>query len=132
VTEVGRIGPVRFVAPVLRVADLEASVEWYRTRLGVAATFVSPPDAAERLAALSLGGPVVLWELRRDRGPAPAPAHLVVVVDGPLPPIRDRLVAAGAEVNEIRAGSDNELFDVFDPDGNRLEVSRPATPAAPP
>ncbi len=129
-TEVGRFGPVRMVAPVLRVADLEASVAWYASHLGVEATFVSPPDAPDRLAALSVGGPVVLWELAQP-APDAARAHLVVVVDALLGPIRDRLVAAGTAASEIRAGSDNELFDVFDPDGNRIEVSRPVGPSGP-
>ncbi len=50
---------------------------------------------------------------------------VVVVVDGELGPIHDRLAGAGVEVTEVGPGADNERFFFFDPDGNRFEVSRP-------
>ena len=126
----GRLGQVQMVAPVLRVRDLAASVAWYRDRLGLVARYVSPPDTAEPLASFDLGGSLVLWQLpsgvARDRADNGRNSHIVVVVDTDLEPVRQRLVEAGVEVTEVRRGSDNSYFDVYDLDGNRFEISRPA------
>ncbi|MHB1584504.1 MAG: VOC family protein [Acidimicrobiales bacterium] len=128
---VGMIGPARMVAPVLRVRDLEVSTAWYRERLGLTPGYLSPAGAVEPLATFDLGGPLVLWQLpagtSRHRDENDRNSHIVVVVDGPLGDVRDRLVARGVEVTEIRTGSDNEYFDLFDPDANRFEISRPRT-----
>lgn len=125
----GAFGPVRMVATVLRVSDLSASVEWYRDTLGLVPGYVSPPGAVDPLATFDLGGPLVLWQLpagvKRDRGHNDRNSHVVVVVDGDLAPLRQRLAAAGAEVTDVNKGSDNWYFDVYDPDGNRFEISRP-------
>lgn len=125
------IGPARMVAPVLRVRDLKASIAWYRGRLGLTPGYVSPDDATEPLATFDLGGPLVLWQLPagvgRDRAHNDRNSHIVVVVDGPLEAVRDRLVAHGVEATEIRTGSDNVYFDLYDPDANRFEISRPLT-----
>lgn len=128
---VGLVGPARMVAPVLRVRDLGASIAWYRDRLGLTPGYVSPADATEPFATFDLGGPLVLWQLPvgvvRDRDHNDRNSHIVVVVDGPLGAVRDRLVAQGLEVTEIRTGSDNQYFDLYDPDANRFEISRPRT-----
>jgi len=128
--DAGPFDAVRMVAPVLRVADLAASVEWYTERFGLEPLYVSPPGAEDPIASFRLGGPLILWQLpdgvARDRTDNDRNSHVVVVVDTDLAPVRDRLAAAGVEVGAVRPGSDNELFDVFDPDGNRFEISRPA------
>jgi catechol 2,3-dioxygenase-like lactoylglutathione lyase family enzyme len=118
------------VTTVLRVSDLAASVNWFRDRLNIEPFFVSPQGAAEPLAAIPFAGTVLtLWELprgeERDRADLDRTTYVVVVVDGELGPVRDRLVAAGVEVTEVGPGADNERFYFFDPDGNRFEVSRP-------
>jgi len=128
----GALGPVTMVTTVLRVSDLTASVAWFRDRLEIEPVFVSPPDATEPLAVFPFAGAVLtLWAL--PPGEAHRRAHLdrtsyvVVVVDADLDPIHDRLAAAGVEVTEVAPGADNVRFYFFDPDGNRFEVSRPAT-----
>lgn len=118
------------VTTVLRVSDLAASVTWFRDRLKIEPVFVSPHDAAEPLASFPFAGAVLtLWELprgvERDRSDQDHTTYVVVVVDGELGPIHDRLAAAGVEVTEVAPGADNERFFFFDPDGNRFEVSRP-------
>jgi catechol 2,3-dioxygenase-like lactoylglutathione lyase family enzyme len=118
------------VTTVLRVRDLTASVSWFRDRLKIEPLFVSPHDAAEPLASFPFAGAVLtLWQLprgeERDRIDLDRTTYVVVVVDGELDPVRDRLVAAGVEVTEVGPGADNERFYFFDPDGNRFEVSRP-------
>lgn len=130
-TDAGVFGPVRMVSSVLRVRDLAASVEWYSTRLGLMPLYVSPPDAVHPIASFVLAGaPIILWQLEpgvvRDRADNERNSHVVVVVESDLDPIHDRLVAAGVEATDVHPGSDNELFDVYDPDGNRFEISRPA------
>jgi catechol 2,3-dioxygenase-like lactoylglutathione lyase family enzyme len=118
------------VTTVLRVSDLAASVSWFQDRLKIEPVFVSPHDAAEPLASFPFAGAVLtLWQLPRgeehDRTHLDRTTYVVVVVDGELDPIRDRLAAAGVEVTEVGPGADNERFYFFDPDGNRFEVSRP-------
>jgi catechol 2,3-dioxygenase-like lactoylglutathione lyase family enzyme len=126
----GALGPVTMVTTVLRVSDLDASVTWYRDRLKIEPVFVSPQDAAERLASFPFAGAVLtLWQLpageERDRIDQSLTTYVVVVIDGAPDPVRDRLAAAGVEVTEVAPGSDNKRFFFFDPDGNRFEVSRP-------
>lgn len=118
------------VTTVLRVSDVTASVSWFRDRLKIEPVFVSPHDAAEPLASFPFAGAVLtLWELprgeNRDRTDLDRTTYVVVVVDGKLGPVHDRLAAAGVEVTEVGPGADNERFYFFDPDGNRFEVSRP-------
>lgn len=127
----GVLGSVTMVTTVLRVSDLAASVSWFRDQLEIEPVFVSSHDAAEPLAAFSFAGAVLtLWQLppgaERDRTDLDRTTYVVVVVDGELDPVRDRLAAAGVEVTEVGPGADNERFYFFDPDGNRFEVSRPA------
>jgi catechol 2,3-dioxygenase-like lactoylglutathione lyase family enzyme len=126
----GALGPVTLVTTVLRVSDLAASVSWFRNRLEIEPVFVSPQDAADRLASFPFAGAVLtLWELPRgevrDHTDHDHTTYVVVVIDGELGPVHARLAAAGVEVTEVAPGSDNERFFFFDPDGNRFEVSRP-------
>ncbi len=130
-SDAGVFGPAGMVAPVLRVRDLAASVLWYSERLGLRPVYVSPPDAEHPIASfLVAGSPVILWELEpgveRDRADNERNSHVVIVVETDLVPIHAALVAAGVEATDVHPGSDNELFDVYDPDGNRFEISRPA------
>jgi catechol 2,3-dioxygenase-like lactoylglutathione lyase family enzyme len=126
----GVLGQVTMVTTVVRVSDLSASVTWFRERLQIESVFVSPRDAAEPLASFALAGAVLtLWELsrgdERDGTDLERTTYVVVVIDGELGPVHDRLAAAGVEVTEVAPGADNEHFFFFDPDGNRFEVSRP-------
>lgn len=126
----GALGPVTMVTTVLRVSDLDASVTWFQDRLKIAPVFVSPHDAAERLASFPFAGAVLtLWQLSPDEEREPIDhdrtTYVVVVIDREPGPVHDRLAAAGVEVTEVAPGADNERFFFFDPDGNRFEVSRP-------
>ena len=93
---------------------------------------VSPQGAEEPLAVFPFGGAVLtLWELApgedRDGTDLDRTTYVAVVVDGDLDPVHDRLAAAGVEVTDVAPGADNDRFYFFDPDGNRFEVSRPAS-----
>jgi catechol 2,3-dioxygenase-like lactoylglutathione lyase family enzyme len=121
-------------------SDMDRTVRFYRDAFE--AELVFEMDAKEdhpRMSILDLGGGAALnvFEVesgdiigeRRKQGHRGAIDHYALAVDSKevLERIKDRLVAAGAEIGEIqRLGDEWSLF-FRDPDGMELEVCAKAT-----
>ena len=116
-------------------ADLDRIKAFYADVFDAQVTFeMQATDDHPRMAIVDLGGGAALnvFELpaesiigdrRRPGGRGPID-HYGIAVDslGTLEAVRDRLVAAGADIGEIqRLGSEWSLF-FRDPDGMELEV----------
>jgi catechol 2,3-dioxygenase-like lactoylglutathione lyase family enzyme len=115
--------------------DLDRLVAFYRAAFGAEVVFEmeARPDHP-RMAILDLGGgaalnvfeaapETIIGERRGQGGRGPIDHYgLAVPTLAALEDVRDRLVAAGAEIGEIqRLGADWSLF-FRDPDGMELEV----------
>ena len=116
-------------------SDMERTVGFYQDAFEASVTFEmkARPDHP-RMVILDLGGGAALnvFEVapedligeRRRQGGRGAIDHFGLAVDslGTLEQVRERLVAAGAEIGEIqRLGDEWSLF-FRDPDGMELEV----------
>jgi catechol 2,3-dioxygenase-like lactoylglutathione lyase family enzyme len=115
--------------------DMERLVSFYKAAFGAEVTFeMSARPDHPRMVILDLGGgsalnvfeagPEEIIGERRRQGGRGAIDHFALAVDSlaTLEAMRDRLVAAGAEIGEIqRLGSEWSLF-FRDPDGMELEV----------
>ena len=115
--------------------DMERLVSFYKTAFGAEVTFEMSARADHpRMVILDLGGgsalnvfeaqPEEIIGDRRRQGGRGAIDHFALAVDSlaTLEAMRDRLVAAGAEIGEIQQlGSEWSLF-FRDPDGMELEV----------
>lgn len=121
---------VAMVATVLRVRDVDASVRWYRDKLGLEPVRVSADGPANPVAVYHLSGSVVtLWQLPVGRSRVlldnDTNSYVVVVVNGGIKGLRRTLVERGVEVGDIKRSAANEFFWFYDLDDNRFEVSRP-------
>lgn len=118
--------------------DMERTVGFYTTAFEATTLFEMAAEAEHpRLVILDMGGGAALniFEVaegsilgeRRVQGGRGAIDHFGIAVDSlaTLEAMRERLVAAGAEIGEIqRLGSEWSLF-FRDPDGMELEVCCP-------
>jgi catechol 2,3-dioxygenase-like lactoylglutathione lyase family enzyme len=115
--------------------DLDRTVEFYRSAFEAEVTFeMDARDDHPRMTILDLGGGAALnvFEVdadeivgdRRKQGARGAIDHYAVAVPSlvVLEAVRDRLVAAGAEVGEIQQLGDEWSLFFRDPDGMELEV----------
>jgi catechol 2,3-dioxygenase-like lactoylglutathione lyase family enzyme len=116
-------------------ADLDRLVRFYQDVFGAEITFeMQATDDHPRMTILDLGGGAALnafevpadsivGERRRQGGRGPIDHYALAVDSRPtLEQVRDRLVAAGADIGEIqRLGDEWSLF-FRDPDGMELEV----------
>ena len=123
-------------------SDMDRTVQFYRDAFEAELTFeMDAKDDHPRMSILDLGGGAALnvFEVeagdiigdRRKQGHRGAIDHyaLAVASKDVLDQIKDRLVAAGAEIGEIqRLGSEWSLF-FRDPDGMELEVCAKADEA---
>ena len=119
------------LATIVRVRDVQASVHWYREKLGLEPLHVGA-DGEHPIAAFSIAGGVVsLWQLppgeARSRADNERNTYVVAVMSGDLEPVRQRLDANGVEVGDLRRTANNEFFWFHDLDHNRFEISRPVT-----
>jgi catechol 2,3-dioxygenase-like lactoylglutathione lyase family enzyme len=116
-------------------ADMERLVGFYKDAFGATVTFeMEARDDHPRMVILDLGGGAALnvFEVpaaeiigeRRRQGGRGAIDHFGLAVDSrdTLEQIRDRLVAAGAEIGEIQQLGDVWSLFFRDPDGMELEV----------
>jgi catechol 2,3-dioxygenase-like lactoylglutathione lyase family enzyme len=116
-------------------ADLDRLVRFYQDVFGAEITFeMQATDDHPRMTILDLGSGAALnafevpadsivGERRRQGGRGPIDHYALAVDSRPtLEQVRDRLVAAGADIGEIqRLGDEWSLF-FRDPDGMELEV----------
>jgi catechol 2,3-dioxygenase-like lactoylglutathione lyase family enzyme len=108
---------VKLVEIVLYVRDMRRAIDFYRDTLGLELDFESEHWTTFRTGACALA--LHATEQREAGSGEPDPTFLVADADAE----RDRLAQAGVEVSEIRepvAGL--RVFDVRDPDGNRLSI----------
>ena len=108
---------LELVEVIVYVRDMRRAIGFYRDVLGLEVTFES-----EFWTTLATGPCTLALHAtdRRERSVAePDPTFLVADLDGE----RDRLVAAGVEVTEIREPAPGiRVCDAFDPDGNRFSL----------
>jgi catechol 2,3-dioxygenase-like lactoylglutathione lyase family enzyme len=102
-----------------RVSDLEASRAFYRDVLGFTERFF---DENERWATLDRGGTeIAIGEGGEDTGEEGQVATIDVA---DVKAERERLEQAGAEVGTVlELHGAMRLLDVFDPDGNRIQLT---------
>ncbi len=117
------------ISTVLRVRDVDASVRWYREKLGLEPVHVGADGAAHPIAVYHIAGAVVsLWQLPEGRTRVlldnDTNTYVVVVVNTGLKGLRRTLTDRGVEVGEIQRSENNEFFWFHDLDDNRFELSR--------
>jgi catechol 2,3-dioxygenase-like lactoylglutathione lyase family enzyme len=119
-------------------ADMERTVTFYRDAFGAEVTFeMDAKGDHPRMSILDLGGGAALnvFEVpaadiigeRRRQGHRGAIDHYALAVRSKqeLEKVKDRLVAAGAEIGEIQQLGDEWSLFFRDPDGMELEVCTP-------
>ncbi len=104
-----------------RVRDLDAARAFYRDILGFRETFA---DQDGRWCQLQRGDmAIALWEAQGDEGGVAS-----ITVDD-LRAEAERLRAQGVEVGVIvELHGQVRLVDVFDPDGNRIQLTEEIAP----
>ena len=115
-----------FTRPVLHVADVQASIDFYRDKLGFTEAWRHAENGALLVAQVERNGTAIIlscqWPEKRGKG-----LLFVNPGDGSLETInaaRADLEARGAPVTDGHWGY--RLFVVTDPDGNELFFNYPA------
>jgi catechol 2,3-dioxygenase-like lactoylglutathione lyase family enzyme len=105
-----------------QVSDLDAARAFYRDVLGFSETFV---DEDERWASLDRGVTEIAVGESREAGADTEGEGPVATVDvEDVKAERERLAAAGVEVGTVlELHGAMRLLDVFDPDGNRIQLA---------
>jgi catechol 2,3-dioxygenase-like lactoylglutathione lyase family enzyme len=102
-----------------RIRDLDAARAFYRDVLGFEETFV---DWDDRWATLTRGG----MEIALAEGEPEAEGGVAHVDVEDVKAEAERLRAAGIEVGVVfELTGEIRLVDVFDPDGNRIQLAQP-------
>lgn len=117
-------------ATVVRVRDVQASVAWYRDKLGLKPTHVGEDGPDHPIASFVIAGSVMsLWQLPVEQAPTTndpeTSTYVVAVMNTDLAPVRNLLAERGVEVGEVRRSANHEFFWFYDLDGNRFELSHP-------
>jgi catechol 2,3-dioxygenase-like lactoylglutathione lyase family enzyme len=115
--------------PLLRVANRDRTVVWFRTVLGVEPLVVASDGNDHPFAAFVVGGMhFAVWQLpqgvERSRDENDRNTYLVFTHPEPKR-AHVELKAAGAEVDKLRESKHHSFFWFYDPDGNRYEISSP-------
>ncbi|MGH0035689.1 MAG: VOC family protein [Myxococcota bacterium] len=120
------------LVPLLNVENVKRSIDFYRAVLGAEVENQWESDGKVRWARVSFdGGRLMLntpgQAVRSDRADGPEFADIVLyVMCDDAPERRERLLAAGMDVGELRAEEyGNDEFAVRDPDGYALRFSSP-------
>lgn len=102
-----------------RVSDLDAARAFYRDVLGFTETFL---DADERWATLDRGTTEIAIGESEEGAGEEGQVATIDVKD--VKAERERLEAAGVEVGTVlELHGAMRLLDVFDPDGNRIQLT---------
>ena len=102
-----------------RVADLDAARAFYRDVLGFTETFV---DEEERWASFDRDTTEIAVGETHEPPDEEGPVATIDVED--VKSERERLAAAGVEVGTVlELHGAMRLLDVFDPDGNRIQLA---------
>jgi len=123
---------VEMATVVLRVADLERSVEWYREKLGLAPLHRGADGNTPPYAVYAVSGVIVtVWQLWEGQDRAnennDRNSYVILVYGGDIVALHQRLVAADVKTDAMRDSANNRFFWFYDPDNNRWEVSQPTT-----
>lgn len=121
---------------VLTVADLERTIVFYESVLGMVAERFSPADGTDRWA-LKFGSQKINLHLAgaefdpKSHRPTPGSADLCFVSEEPLSLWQSHLAEQGITVEEgpvPRTGATSPLLSIYirDPDGNLIEISNMA------
>ena len=103
-----------------RVADLDTARAFYRDVLGFTETFV---DEEERWASFDRGATEISVGEAAEPPDEDGPVATIDVED--VKAERERLAKAGVEVGTVlELHGVMRLVDVFDPDGNRLQLAQ--------
>jgi catechol 2,3-dioxygenase-like lactoylglutathione lyase family enzyme len=103
-----------------RVSDLDTARAFYRDVLGFTETFA---DEEERWASLDRGATEIALGEGAGEPEEEGPVATVDVED--VKAERERLAEAGVEVGTVlELHGAMRLVDVFDPDGNRLQLAQ--------
>jgi len=119
---------------VLTVADLEATLRFYRDGLGMRHETFGAGRSALHFGDHKINLHVAGREFEpKALRPAPGSADLCFVTDRPLSEVMDRLAAIGhpAFLGPVeRDGAIGPLASIYvrDPDGNLVEIARRASP----
>lgn len=121
---------------VLTVADLDQTVEFYTSVLGMEAVTFHPADGSTRVA-LAFGAqkinlhPVAAPFQPHAQSPMRGSADLCFLSQTPLEAWQDHLDALAVHIEEgpvSRSGAQGPIRSLYlrDPDGNLIEISNPA------
>jgi uncharacterized glyoxalase superfamily protein PhnB len=119
----GLFDKVSMGAIILRVADIDAAIDWYRSNFEIEPLRVGA-DGDHRIASYALGDLVVsLWQLPAGcnvRPNADVCAYPVFVTEN-LDTAHQALASKGLETAGIRHSTITRFFQTQDLDGNRWE-----------
>jgi catechol 2,3-dioxygenase-like lactoylglutathione lyase family enzyme len=112
---------------VVRVADRDSAVEWFRRVLGLEPALVASDGVGHPIAVYRLGGLVfALWQLpagsTRSRGENRRNSFLSFTHPDPRA-VHAHLGRAGVDVSPLSESVHHAFFYFHDPDGNRYEIS---------
>ena len=112
---------------VVRVAERDRTVEWFRRTLGLEPMMISADGADYQIATYRLANTnIVILQLSagmtRDRADSDRNTFLALMHPEPRA-IHAVLLAADADVGPLSGSEQHVFFFLHDPDGNRYEIS---------
>lgn len=125
------IDEVNSAAVVIRVADRDRTVEWFREVCDLEPVMVANDGADHPIALYRICGVnFAVWQLppgmTRDR--ADNKRNSFVTMTHPDPrSAHHALLAAGADVGPVSGSEHHVFFYLHDPDCNRYEITSPPT-----
>jgi catechol 2,3-dioxygenase-like lactoylglutathione lyase family enzyme len=126
------LGPIDIAPTTLYVGDLEASIRWYESALGLQP--VSIGDEIHPHAAYQLGASLIVLEpITAALEPAPLGsenATINILVSRDASEVRRELLRRGVRCSEMADSIHYSAFLIRDLDGNRFHVSQPLSQQA--